>query len=132
MTEQKANEIFRTKYPFGEIGRPNSTSVGSKYWVIFDNSNGEGKVYGYTAGSYAALLQRLGFKICYRADIKGAYLQLELIENELSNGYEAYRKEWIFDDDIAETEEEWKTRLQGGINAQRAYIERVESEYIII
>ena len=132
MTEQKANEIFRKKYPFGEIGRPNSTSVGSKYWVIFDNSNGNGKVYGYTAGSYAALLQRLGFKVCYRADIKGAYDELKRMENELAGGYDQAISEWIFTDPNDETEEKWRTRLEAGIRCQRAYIERVESEYIIL
>lgn len=132
MTEQRANEIFRTKYPNGEIGRPNSTSVGSKYWVIFDNSNGEGKVYGYAASSYVALLQRLGFKICYRADIQVAYTELDRMEKELAKGYEAFLDEWIFTASYTEMEEEWRTSLQGGINAQRAYIERVESEYIIV
>lgn len=57
MTEKKANEHFRTKYPNGEIRRPNSTSSGYKYWVIFDKNNP--KVYSYSAPNYSALLGKL-------------------------------------------------------------------------
>ena len=60
MTEKKANELFRTKYPNGEICRPNSTSAGYKYWVIFDKNIG--RVYYYTASNYSNLLGKLKIK----------------------------------------------------------------------
>lgn len=62
MTEKKANEYFRTKYPNGEICRPNSTSAGYKYWVIFDTTVEPCKPYYYTAANYHNLLGRLGIK----------------------------------------------------------------------
>ena len=42
MTEQKANQIFKTKYPEGEIVRRNNSSAGNKFWVTFKP---EGRVY---------------------------------------------------------------------------------------
>ena len=35
MTERQANEIFRSKYPEGEIVRKNASSAGSRYFVVF-------------------------------------------------------------------------------------------------
>ena len=57
MTEKKANEIFRTQYPNGEIRRPHSTSAEWKYWVIFDKNNP--RVYYYSATNYSNLLGKL-------------------------------------------------------------------------
>lgn len=62
MTEKKANELFKTKYPNGYIKRPNSTSAGYKYWVVFDDTLENVKPYSYTATNYSNLLGRLGIK----------------------------------------------------------------------
>ena len=67
MTEKKANEIFRTKYPEGEIVRRNNSSAGNKFWVTFKP---EGKVYYYACSTYQELLTRFGFKIAYKHDIE--------------------------------------------------------------
>ena len=56
MTESRANEIFRSKYPEGEICRKHSTSAESKYWVTFEPN---GKVYYYSC-TYRYL-----FRFCY-------------------------------------------------------------------
>lgn len=62
MTEKKANEFFRTKYPNGEIKRPHSTSAEYRYWVIFDTSKEFCKPYYYIAANYSNLLGKLGIK----------------------------------------------------------------------
>lgn len=80
MTESRANEIFRSKYPNGEICRKNSTSAESKYWVTF---NKDGKVYYYSCTSYAQLLNRLGFHVVYKHDVDAAKATLEKYETQL-------------------------------------------------
>lgn len=69
MTEARANEIFRTKYPEGEICRKHSTSAENKYWVTFKP---EGKVYYYSGTSYQQVLGKLGFPIAYKHNIETA------------------------------------------------------------
>lgn len=59
MTNKKANEIFRKKYPEGTIfkkGEMGGTSS-CKYAVTFQD---HGKVYDYFQPNYSALLLRLG------------------------------------------------------------------------
>lgn len=62
MTEKKANEYFKTKYPNGYIKRPNSTAAGYKFWVVFDDTKELVKAYSYTASNYSNLLGKLGIK----------------------------------------------------------------------
>ena len=69
MTEERANEIFKTKYPEGEIRRKYSTSAGNKYWVTF---NPNGRVYSYSATSYAELLRKFEFNVIYKHDLRNA------------------------------------------------------------
>ena len=69
MTEARANEIFRTKYPNGSILRKNSTSAGNKYCVVFDENS---KVYFYSATSYVELLRRLKFNVIYKHNLNNA------------------------------------------------------------
>lgn len=85
MTEKKANEIFRSKYPNGEICRRNSTSAGNKYWVVFDKSIANHKVYHYSETSYAGLLNRLGFKIVYKHDVETAKYYVKQYQKELDD-----------------------------------------------
>ena len=82
MTEKRANEIFRTKYPEGEIVRRNNSSAGNKFWVTFKP---EGKVYYYACLTYQELLSRFGFEIAYKHDIQAVKDQLARYEQELSD-----------------------------------------------
>lgn len=80
MTEKKANEIFKTKYPEGEIVRKNASSAGSRYFVVFKEG---GKVYYYNAQSYQELLGRFGFQIAYKHDIENAKHVISRLEETL-------------------------------------------------
>lgn len=80
MTEKKANEIFRTKYPEGEIVRRFASSAGSKYFVVFKEG---GKVYEYACTSYQQLLERFGFKIAYKHNIETAKANIKYHEEKL-------------------------------------------------
>lgn len=80
MTEARANEIFKTKYPEGEIRRRHATSAENKYWVTF---NPNGKVYYYSATSYAELLRRFEFNVIYKHDLSNAEANVERYQNKL-------------------------------------------------
>lgn len=82
MTEKKANEIFRTKYPEGEICRRNTTSAGNKFWVTFKPN---GKVYYYACSTYSELLGRFGFKVVYKHDVVNAEEALKRYEKQLED-----------------------------------------------
>ena len=123
MTEAKANKIFKTKYPDGEICRPNSTSAGYKYWVVFNKG---GKVYYYSETSYASLLRRLGFNVVYKHDVTTAEEWVDKYTkrlNDLNNGikpaffniFGTKSDEEAMADEIAETERQlndWKETLR--------------------
>ena len=80
MTEARANEIFRTKYPNGSILRKHSTSAKNKYWVVFDENS---KVYFYSATSYAELLRRLKFNVIYKYVLNNAEANVKRCQNRL-------------------------------------------------
>ena len=80
MTERQANEIFRSKYPEGEIVRKNASSAGSRYFVVFKEG---GKAYYYNAQSYQELLGRFGFQIAYKHDIENAEAVISRLEETL-------------------------------------------------
>ena len=82
MTEKRANEIFRTKYPEGEIVRRNNSSAGNKFWVTFKP---EGKVYYYACSTYQELLSRFGFKIAYKHDVEAVKDQIKRNEQKLND-----------------------------------------------
>lgn len=82
MTEARANEIFKTKYPNGSILRKNSTSAGNKYWVVFDENS---KAYFYSATSYAELLRRLKFNVIYKHDLNNAEANVERYTKQLED-----------------------------------------------
>ena len=107
MTEKKVNDIFKTKYPDGEIRRPNSTSEGSRYWVVFDKG---GKVYSYNAQSYQELLERLGFKVAYAHNIRNA-------ESILSRLKEDLRTE-NFGLCLSSDKEQWKAKKRADLKRQ--------------
>lgn len=123
MTEARANEIFKTKYPAGRIGRPNSTSEGSRYFVVFEEG---GRVYGYRCSSYAELLQRFGFKVAYQHDIESAEATIRQAEKDLQDGYE---KVCLFP--TVEGEAEWEKTVREKIADYREYLRQLREEYII-
>lgn len=60
MTNKKANEHFRTKYPNGHIALPSKCDApAGKYFVTFEPL---GKVYYYSAANYDNLLGKLGIR----------------------------------------------------------------------
>ena len=80
MTEKRANEIFRTKYPEGEIVRRNNSSAGNKFWVTFKPN---GKVYYYACSTYQELLSRFGFKIAYKHDIETVKGMIDMYDQKI-------------------------------------------------
>lgn len=87
MTENKANEIFRTKYPNGKIFKRNSMggTSSSTLAVIF---NPNGKVYSYQSSSYAQLLSRFGFTVLYKHNVENINHRINEIEKLLKDGGE--------------------------------------------
>ena len=68
MTLEKCIEIFRTKYPEGDIYRtPTTEGRYSGFSVVFRRG---GKVYDYSTNTYGVLLRRLGFKVLYKHDVE--------------------------------------------------------------
>lgn len=126
MTEKKANEIFRSKYPDGEILRPYSTSEGYKYWVVFNKS---GKVYGYAVQNYVQLLIRLGFKVVYQKHVDRAKKELEEKKHNLELGYDPYD---LFSDYRNEEEKAYFRKVtEERIKYIEEYLEDIEKNYII-
>lgn len=120
MTEKRANEIFRTKYPEGEIVRKNASSAGWKYFVVFKHG---GKVYEYGCTSYQQLLGRFGFNIAYKHDIENAKHYIQRYEENIKGYKDGTKKpfglhlfgEYTVEDAIAEDTKElekWKEELR--------------------
>lgn len=60
MTEKKANEYLKTKYPEARIVmNSKSDAPKGRYFVTFEP---QGKVYYYSATNYSNLLGKLGVK----------------------------------------------------------------------
>lgn len=85
MTEARANDILKTKYPEGEICRKHSTSAENKYWVMLKP---EGKAYYYSGTSYQQVLGKLGFKILYKHNVEAYKKQIEELEAKIEAGGE--------------------------------------------
>ena len=87
MTIQEVNEIFKSKYPTGEVFQKGSFGCGSasdnKVCVIF--KDGE-KVYNYSYKSYADLLQQLKFNVWYKHDIEAIKAQILNSEKMIIDG----------------------------------------------
>ena len=87
MNIQDVNEIFKTKYPTGEVFQKGSFGCGSdsnnKVCVIF--KDGE-KVYNYSYKSYADLLQQLKFNVWYKHDVKAIKEQILNSEKMIEDG----------------------------------------------
>lgn len=130
MTEKKANEIFRTKYPEGEICRKHSTSAEWKYWVTFKPN---GKVYYYSCSSYAELLNRFGFKVVYKHDIKSAEETLNSYEKQLEDAKNGKFSVFAFAfiERNEETEKQEIENLQKQVNEYKELLRYYNEDCII-
>lgn len=130
MTEKRANEIFRTKYPEGEIVRRNNSSAGNKFWVTFKP---EGKVYYYACSTYQELLSRFGFKIVYKHDIETVKEQIKHYEKQLQDALNG--KFGIFDFAFCErneqTEKEQIDLIKEQLNENQKRLDHMLNECII-
>lgn len=130
MTEARANEIFRTKYPEGEIVRKNASSAGWKYFVVFKHG---GKVYEYGCTSYQQLLGRFGFNIAYKHDIENAKEQLSKYEKQLEDAKNGKFQPFafVFVERTKEAEEEEIKSIQKEVNEWKEELRYLTEECII-
>ena len=86
MTEKRANEILRTKYPEAEIVKNMGGVATSRISVIFTPG---GKVYSYLASSYQQVLEKLGFEILYKHNVLNYKNEIARLKKEIeASGYE--------------------------------------------
>ena len=86
MTEKRANEILRTKYPEAKIVKNIGGVATSRISVIFTPG---GKVYSYLAGSYQQVLEKLGFEILYKHNVLNYKNEITRLKKEIeAGGYE--------------------------------------------
>lgn len=86
MTEKRANEILRTKYPEAEIVKNMGGVATSRISVIFTPG---GKVYSYLASSYQQVLEKLGFEILYKHNVLNYKNEIARLKKEIeAGGYE--------------------------------------------
>ena len=130
MTEARANEIFRTKYPEGEITRKNASSAGWKYFVTFKPN---GKAYYYGCTSYAELLNRFGFEVVYKHNIEFAKATLERYEKELNEAKAGKFSKFafIFTGQTPETEKYYINDLQARVDEYKELIRHYTEDRIV-
>lgn len=104
MTEKRANEIFRTKYPEGEIVRRNNSSAGNKFWVTFKPN---GKVYYYACSTYQELLSRFGFKIAYKHDIETVKSMIAMYDQKILDAENGKAGLSLFKEDTPENQKKF-------------------------
>lgn len=101
MTEAKANEILRTKYPEATItkGQYFGGSCTGRIVVTFKPG---GKVYQYHGCStYQQILERLGFNILYKSNVDNYKRLISDLERKISDGGEENKfhlfdkRDWI-------------------------------------
>lgn len=87
MTEVRANEILRTKYPEATIynGKRFGGSCVGRMVVVFKEG---GKCYDYCASSYQQVLEKLGFKILYKHNVNNYNRRIEELEKKIADGGE--------------------------------------------
>lgn len=112
MTEARANEILRTKYPEATIynGKRFGGSCIGRMVVVFKEG---GKCYDYCASSYQQVLEKLGFKILYKHNVEAYKRRLKELEKKISDRGEE-NKFHLFDkrDWITFTDEEIKSMIE--------------------
>lgn len=130
MTEKKANEIFRTKYPEGEIVRRNNSSAGNKFWITFKPT---GKVYYYACSTYAELLRRFGFEVVYKHDIKNAEDTLKEYEKQLKDAKNGNFNPFafVFVERNEETEMQEIDDLQNKVNEYKKLLRHYKEDCIV-
>lgn len=82
MTFKRFEQLFKTKYPEGEVfmhGEFALTEKNGKVAVVFNSANP--KVYEYY-GSYQDILLRVGVKVLYKKDIESAEKRLQQLKEE--------------------------------------------------
>lgn len=120
MTEKRANEILRTKYPEATIFRRNSMGGTSSSRLAVTFKEG-GKVYDYYASSYQEVLGKLGFNILYKHNVNTINKMIADLESQVEAGGEKNlfhlfdKRDWI-----PFTEEE--------LESKRKEIERLKNE----
>ena len=127
MTEQKANQIFKTKYPEGEIVRRNNSSAGNKFWVTFKP---DGKVYYYSCATYKQLLQKLGFEVVYQHNIEAEENLIAMAEKDLEEIESG--KGNIFSIALGITLEEQKEECLKELEERRSRLNYFKTECIIL
>lgn len=90
MTEKRANEILRTKYPKARIynGKRFGGATSSEMVVVFDEG---GKCYNYSASSYQQVLEKLGFKILYKHNVESMNRRIAELEKQIADRGEENR-----------------------------------------
>lgn len=118
MTEKRANEILRTKYPEAEIVKNMGGVANGRIAVIYQPG---GKVYAYQASSYQQVLAKLGFKILYKHNVDNMKEEIKRLETEIeAGGYEN-----MF---VLPGEDEWYTYTEEEIAQMRSEIDRIKNE----
>ena len=87
MTEKKANEILRTKYPEATIhnGKRFGGSNSCHMVVTFEPC---GKCYSYYASTYQEVLEKLGFNILYKHNVEAINNEIARLEAKIEKGFE--------------------------------------------
>lgn len=117
MTFKKFEELFKNKYPNGEVvahGKFGGTEKNKKTTVIFDKN---GKCYEYY-GSYMDILNRVGINVVSKSEIERKENELQKLNEEHGkpNKYDFFGIEPIIDNTSKiEDCEEW-------LNIRRTYI----------
>lgn len=130
MTEKRANEIFKTKYPEGKIVRRHASSADNKFWVIFKP---EGKVYYYACSTYQELLSRFGFKIAYKHDVEALKDQVSRYKKKLSEVLEGNFDtfDFIFCERNEETEKQVIDSVRSQLEDSQKQLDYMLNECII-
>lgn len=106
MTIKQANNIFKTKYPTGEIVQRGCMGGASSVATCVIYKSG-GKVYKYNVQNYVELLNRLGFKVLYKKQIEAMQRDIKKMEKVIADG----GKNNIFFGGFVELSEDEKQRL---------------------
>ena len=113
MTIKEVNEIFKTKYPEGEVFQKGTVGgvADSRVAVVFKRG---GKVYAYNVNNYVQLLERFGFELLYEREAKYIENRIKELEELIKAGGEkglfAFEGDWhtFTVEEIKKMEEEIK------------------------
>lgn len=85
MTNARANEILKTKYPTAHIFKRNEMGGASSAALAVTFKEG-GKVYDYNTQSYADVLNRLGFTVLYKHEVTTLERMVADLERDIEAG----------------------------------------------